>query len=181
MKTVTVEELGNLLYNQVGATFVTILAYTEPDTVGGKACPVKGVRKLALVNGVINWSYENAVNKQRLREGQPADENGAVEYFEPAARRWGTRLHKKIGEKTLLTPLVEHKGERHSLELKVERSLRYNYYLDGKHIAKDKVEPHLRPRSEGKRQQVENPVILRDYKLCNVKAIRFNGEAYVVV
>ena len=35
-------------------------------------------------------------------------------------------------------------------------------------------------KAEGERQQVENPVILRDYDLANIKAITFDGITIAV-
>jgi hypothetical protein len=177
MKKVSVAELKSILESQVGATFVTILAYTKPDFVGGKSCPVANVRKLAAVNGVINWSYEKSVNRQRLREEKPADENGAVEYFTPEPRKWGVRLFDEINRRLL--PTVEHKGKTY-LELKFQKSLGYSYWENGTKVPNEVVNPHLRQKIEGRRQEVDNPVILRDYTLDNIKAIRLNGELLVI-
>jgi hypothetical protein len=178
MKAVTVNELSDILMRQIGATFVTIVAKTTPDYVGGKKCPVADVHKIAVVNGVINWSYANAVNNQRLREETPTDANGAVEFFTPEARKWGVRLHDEVNRRLL--PLVEHKGKRY-LELKVQRSIGHRFYdSTGKQVANETVYPHIRKKTEGRRQEVENPVILRDYALENIKAIRVNRELYVV-
>jgi len=196
MRKVSVDELKGILESQVGATFVTILAYTKPDFVGGQKCPVANVRKLAAVNGVINWSYEKSVNRQRLREGQPADQDGAVEYFMPELRKWGVRLFDKA--KRRLMPTVAkgdgptrtqeeldaaiERGEtiKTYLELKFQKSLGYSYWENGTKVANEVVNPHLRQKTEGRRQEVDNPVILRDYTLENIRAIRLNGELLVV-
>jgi len=174
--------------------YTTLFRSTLPDYVGGQKCPVKHVKKIAVTNGVINWSYANAVNKQRERE---ADENEVVEHFTPELRRWGVRLFDEVNRRML--PLVAKcdgptrtMDELHAavervetvkqyLEMKYQKSLGYSYRDDkGKEWAKEVVEPHIRPRNEGRRQQVENPIILRDYALENIKSIRMNGELYVV-
>lgn len=183
MKTLTVKELESKLREMKGTTFATIVAFTPPDFVGGKSCPMiqRGVRKLAVVNVLIGgWSYENSVNNRRLKE---ASEDETVEYFYPEKRRWGVRLHDKLTNRLL--GLVEHDkedGKKYYLETKVERSIRHNYYdKDGKHVSKAEAEKYLRPKKEGARQEVEKPVIVRDYTLENIKAIRLNGEVFAVV
>lgn len=176
MRAVTVSELEVILEGLRGATPVTILARTKPDFVGGKSSPMNGVEKSARVNGIINWSYQNAVNNQRAREDQPLDSNGELEFFVPEARKWGERLHDAIGR---LLPTVEHKGKKY-LELKVQRSLGYGFYRGNERIPSEEVLPHIRQKVEGRRQEVERPVILRDYALENIKAIKIGKELLVV-
>ncbi|RDJ35712.1 MAG: hypothetical protein DWQ19_12915 [Crenarchaeota archaeon] len=176
MKAISTVELKELLERQRGASFVTIIARTKPQFIGGKSSPMVGVEKVSRVNGVVNWSYQNAVNNQRTREGQPLDEQGEVEFFEPEPRSWGQRLHDEVGR---LLPTVEHKGRTY-LELKVQKSIEYSFYRDDQRIPNEEVLPHLRKNTEGRRQEVDNPVILRDYALDSIKAIRLDGELYVV-
>jgi len=42
------------------------------------------------------------------------------------------------------------------------------------------VEPHLRDKSESSRQQVENEVILRDYRISSIEYITFGGEQFAL-
>ncbi len=195
MRAITVKELEQLLESQRGSSFVTILARTKPDFIGGKSSPLNGVEKSAKVNGVINWSYRNAVDNQRGREEQPLNAAGEVEWFEPEPRRWGVRLHNAV--ERLLPTVAKAKGPTRTieeleaaksrgetikkyLELKVQRSLGYSFYRGNNRLETAEVLPHLRQKVEGRRQQVDNPVILRDYALDNIKAIRLHGELYVV-
>lgn len=171
MKKISIDSLTELLYSQKGATFATILARTMVDLVGGKSCPLAGLQKLALTNGVINFSYANAVNNQRARENN-------TEYFEPEPRRWGIRLLD--GKR--LTPLVLNpKTNEKYLEMKVERSLKYAYYdTAGCHVRKSVVAKYLRQRKESETQKLDKEIILRDYKLSGIVAIRLNGQIYGV-
>lgn len=160
-------ELQAVLNCRRGASFVTITAITEPDWKPIKAGdnPWRGVvKKRSVVNGVINWQYESAVNRQRLREGLEPD-------FESKPRAWGHRVHG--------TPWVEHKDKRY-LELKVERVLCVEYVdEDGIVIDSALVIPHIKePKTS--RQGVDKEVILRDYAATNIVAITFGGETHVV-
>jgi hypothetical protein len=177
MRQINVKELAEVLESLRGATFTTIMARTKPDFVGGKKSPVANVYKIAGVNGVINWSYGNAVNNERTRENKPLNHSGNVEFFTPEPRKWGVRLTDGRGR---LLPTVEHKGNKY-LELKVQKSLSYGYFdQDGNKVDNEVVAPYLRQKVEGRRQEVDRPVILRDYKLENIKAIRLFGEIYIV-
>ena len=195
MKTISTIDLAKMLYEQVGATFVTIIARTEVKLVGGKKCPLNGLTKTSRVNGTINWSYERAVQRQRDREQRPLDENEEVEQFESEPRKWGVRLHEENGSKKRMLPLVGHPWHKSTinadelrqmppealyLELRVGESLGHHYTLGERVVTDEEVQPYLPVRNEGARQQVENPVILRDYKLVNILSITMNGEEYVI-
>jgi hypothetical protein len=174
--TMTRDQLVDTLRDRRGAFFVTVTAETDPR-MRKTGNPYVGAVKRSVVNGLLNWIYENAVNRQRIRENQPFDGAGEVEHFTPHPRKWGTRLKRADGT---ITPLVEHKGQFY-LELKVERSLGHEYRLAGKVLDRSLVEPFLPDREEGARQEVENPVILRDYSVENVQQITMDGIVYEIV
>ena len=158
-------ELKAALMQRKGTSFVTIVAEPDPK-LRKRGNPYSGrVVKRSRVNGAIGWIYDSGVNRQRIREGLEPD-------FESFPRKWGQRIKG--------TPFVEHKGRTY-LELKVERALSTEYLLDGEVIDKSVIEEWLPKRkAEGERQQVENPVILRDYDLANIKAITFDGITIAV-
>ena len=175
MPTISKTQLIDRLMNLRGAKFATIVAETDPR-MRKTGNPFVGATKISRVNGVVNWIYQNSVNNQRVRENQPLDNAGEVEYFEPEPRRWGTRLKHDTGH---VAPLVEHKG-KHYLELKVERSLGHEYRLNGQTLDPQDVAEFLPERKESARQRVDNPVILRDYSLDNIKTITIDGVEYTM-
>lgn len=207
MLTITRDELREQLTTRKGAAMVSIVSTTEPawraklkaseftsegdpqaDQLVDAILAVAGVtdipnpyrgkvHKVAHVNGVINWRYANAVNNQRMREGQPTDDEGNVEHFEALPRKWGQRISRDDGT---ITPLVEHKG-RHYLELKVERSLGHEYRDGEGNVYDDEtINPWLRKRSKSARQMTDKEIILRDYALDSINEIRMDGEVYQV-
>jgi hypothetical protein len=175
MATMTRSDLVEKMKGRKGAFFVTIVAETDPRLLKTDN-PYVGTTKISRVNGLLNWIYENAVNNQRFRENQPLDNNGEVEQFTALPRKWGVRVKREDGT---VTPLVEHK-EKQYLELKVQQSLGYEYRLNGQTIEPEKVEPFLPKRKEGARQEVDNPVILRDYSLENIHQITLDGVVYEI-
>ena len=192
MKTLSIQELTNLLDSRRGAEFVTITARVDARLVKkhretGEPNPYAGATKVSRVNGCINWCYGQSVNNQRIREG-----NG--EHFFPEPRRWGQRRFiNAAGESVYdrsasvrLSPFVDHKQAVY-LELKVQNALEHQYEApDGSPLTDEQVAPYLPARSNSSRQEVENPVILRDYTLdkngeSNILAIAIGGENYVIV
>jgi hypothetical protein len=159
-----------LIQNLRGAGFVTIQTQTTPPlTAEGKAA-LGEVKKVARVNGVINWQYQKAVNRQRSREGKTAD-------FVAMQRKWGERLNG-------LPFVVHYKAPksrndpfepRLNLEMKVERSLGHEYLdAEGNTIPREQVEQFLPAKGES-RQDVDKEIILRDYLVQNITGMKING------
>jgi hypothetical protein len=127
------------------------------------------VHKLARVNVLAGRvDYQNSVNRQREREGHP-------DQFLSVARTWGKR--DRSG------PFVLKDGEIHSVELKVQRVLESMYTVDNVAATPKQVETiksFLPVKGESARQELNNPVILRDYKLESLIQIHVDGKAYIV-
>lgn len=173
---ITTQDLHAMLDNKRGAFFVTIVASTDAR-LKKTGNPFKGVRKVARVNGLLNWIYANSVNNQRVRENTPTNDEGEVIQFIAEPRKWGERVRRADGT---ISPFVQHKDSIY-IELKVQRSLGYQYFdADGNELTAEQVAPFLPARSESSRQEVENPVILRDYDLANIIGITFDGEFYSI-
>jgi hypothetical protein len=118
---------------------------------------------------VFNHTYGSSVNRQRLREGRAAD-------FQPNQRKWGERIEG--------TTLVYHKG-RHYLEVKVERALQTQWWLDGKPVDLETVKPYLSKKSWGNEDTAEHQgtakaVILRDFDVDNIHYVNAMGETIVL-
>lgn len=161
------------------AAFATFTAETTPrmrKTVDGRGTPYNEfhdedgnclVTKRSRVNVTINFNYGNSVNYQRERE-----KGEDHEPFEPEPRKWGERVEG--------TPLVEHKGNFY-LEAKVEHVLSTEYIgPNGNTIDREDLEDYLYSSGESSRQDIEDPVILRDYKLGSIRQISVNGGDFIV-
>jgi hypothetical protein len=162
-KILTRDELTAILSAVKGATFSTITTRTEPKLLKTNN-PFIGIRKVSRVNVTIGFNYQNSVNNQREREGSEAD-------FESLPRKWGQRIKG--------TPLVSHNGNMY-LEAKVEKSLDHMYInAQGQNVPDDLIAPFL-PKHGETRQDLEKEIILRDYKIDSIIAIKMNGEEYTV-
>lgn len=174
-KVLTVAGLAEFLRDRKGSEFVTIVSTTRPkvlkkDRETGEPNPFGEIVKVSRANGILGFRYENSVNNQREREGGERD-------FVAEPRSWGQHVKRADGG---LSPLVEHKG-RVYLEIKVERSLGSTYYdASGTERTYAELRGILPKAKESSRQEVENPVILRDYALANIREIAIGGEEILI-
>lgn len=163
-RTIDIEVLAEFLRKIKGAAPATITVKTFPRMVNKENPYYNLIYKLAKVNGMINCNYESMVNRQRIREGKDPD-------FEALKRSWGIRMTG--------TPLVLHKNKQY-LEIKVQGSeYEYRYISSDKLVNKDSVNPFILTSSTA-RQQLDNPVILRDYSLENIKGIAVEGKFFEI-
>lgn len=163
-KIVSAIELKELLKQVKGATFVSFLAHTTPNKVHPELV------KSTYINGVINFSYANSVNKALVKEDKEPN-------FKPQHKRvWGNRVNTVGG---YLCSLIEHKNKNY-LEVKVNRTIDQAFLYYGKKVAKEKI-GGLLPKIKVPNQGLENPVYVRDYNLDNIRMIKFGGNTYHVV
>lgn len=165
METITRQQMIDALNGMKGARIISIVTMVDAR-LRKTDNPFQGVRKISGVNGVINWNYEKAVNRQREREGTEGN-------FEAHPRKWGQRIEG--------TPFVAHKDELY-LELKVE-STDTPTYVDsaGNVIEKEKIKAFLPTQSSNAEHQgVEKEIILRDYKVSGITQITYGGNTYLV-
>ena len=153
------KQLEQVLREVNRATFVTIVAETQPRMRKTDNPYAGHVIKRSRVNGAICWIYKNAVQKQLDKQEIDVE-------FQPQERKWGERLQG--------TPFVEHKGKLY-LEMKVERSLD-SVYIDvrtGEEVDKEKLQPFLQ-------DPPDSVVVLRDYALENIKQIAMKGALHII-
>ena len=162
---ITVQQFIDMVLSRAGAQIVTIITATEPKLK--KTNPFGIITKKSVINGIINFNYTNAVNRQRNREGNEQE-------FTAATRSWG--------QKVAGTPFVEHNGQYY-LTIKVEKTEKPEFVdPNGNTVNVEDLQQHFyaSSRSSG-RQMVADAVITRDFKLSNVTAIKMNGEQYMIV
>lgn len=191
MQTISLKNFRTLLFNLKGCTAVSLTARTKPELKGGKECPFIGLEKMSTINGLINFNYENSVDKQREREGND-------NIFVAKPRSWGYRLYQNIGgERRNIpfvannwsdTPVTFEKFEEFSdtelyLEIKMEKVLTEIFILPSPmgfvQVDKAKIYNWLRKKTEDS-QELEKEIVLKDYKIKNIKLIHIFGEAYTL-
>lgn len=165
--------LKSICLNNNGRPIPKIVSL-ESETVPPlrKGAPWADLRKRSFTNGVINFIYSNSVNNQRIREGQPLDREGNIEIFYAIERTWGRRLRG--------TPLVAYRDKLY-LEVKIQKVLHNIFLVSNSQIATELVNPWLRRKTESGRQQVDKPVILRDFALESLRSITVNGKNYAIL
>lgn len=168
---ITVQQLQAMLAHSKGAKIVTLTTITYPEVLKATPEAYRDIRKISRINGIVNFHYANAVNRQREKEGKSKD-------FVPKKRNWGTRLDG--------LPFVSHvtKDGQHRLylELKVERVFETVYKTpDGTVVEEDVIKPFLKAkRSNADHQGVDKEVVLRDYPVDSIVTIDIGGETYIL-
>lgn len=154
----------DLIKGSKGATFITFIAETTPKLP--KSNPYHGrLTKRSEVNAQINFNYENAVNNRLQVEGKDKD-------FETKGLKWG--------DKNYCNSIVENKGEFY-LQVRVLKSLESEYFVDGKLADKNEIKNHLPERkSYADAQGVEKEIVVRTYKISNIKEVTMNGFNYIL-
>lgn len=149
-----------------GATMISLIAETIPKLkkTGNNLGEVK---KVAYVNGVLNYNYEGSVNRQRKREGKTDD-------FKAEKRTWGERDGALVERTTKA-------GTDHYLQFKLERVIDTKYVGAGGGILSDAVVgAFLMGKKKSDSQKVDKDIIMLNYKLTNIKQIKMNGETYIL-
>ncbi len=172
IKFVTLPELVEILKDvnrPMPATFVaaTEVKMNKTDVETKKTPnPYHGrVVKRQKSNVFIKFDYENSVNKARLKEGKDAD-------FVAKPRAWGVHVDN--------TPLIEHKGEFYLEARFLGNEPLIEYFIDkGTPIDKKLFEAFCPEKPESKTQDLENEVVIRDFKISGILEITMNGFRYI--
>lgn len=167
MKTITVDELKELLKKTSKTQFISLTTITTPS-MRKRGNPFPAARKLSLCVGTINWRYSRSVNRQRVREDKTPD-------FQALHRQWGRKLKRN----PLVSLRKKKQGMSYYLDLKLERRTELFFDSETKQkITKDQLLPWLVKPKPQWRQGLFKEVILRDFSLSNIAEISVNGEQY---
>ena len=151
---ITFQGFVDYLYSRKGTTIMTIETETVPDMIM-RGNPYKGhiVTKKAKTSIQTGFDWENAVNNQLVKQDKNPD-------FVMGERQWGTVDDKRS--------FVTNKGVLY-IRARVLQSLSYEYFVDGKPVSKEEINPWLRPRKS-------EPAITRNWKMENIKVINVAGQ-----
>lgn len=128
-----------------------------------EANPYTKVRKITAFEAEVNVDYEDRVNHQRVVEGKEMD-------FEASKPKWGTPISKAISEKDgsyylKLIPGIKLAGN--SYEDQDGKPLEYSDF--------ERFIPVAKPVSSSGRQEVDQAVVFRTYKLDSILKITIPG------
>lgn len=162
-------EIFNGMIALRGATFVSIIAATEPK-MRKTGNPYVGVaHKVAVVNGQVNFDYDHAVENARVKEGSDPDD-------------WtkGQSWHEPVLADGRFTPFCRHKKDG-TYYLRIRRQSGSSTIIDrntGQDIG-EAVKPFLQVSSRDN-QGLSKPVEFLTYGLSSIKAATFGGKTFVV-
>lgn len=138
-------------------------AYKEEH---GEDTTVPTIFKTSSINGVINYNYENSVNRALVKDGKPAD-------FEVQERAWGTRI---FDENNKPTPFVSHNGNLY-VSIKPEKASNIRYVdSNGNTWEKADLEPYFYAR-----KKPEHGVEVRDFNMKHINIVRAWKQTFCIV
>lgn len=161
---VTEEELVKALMQIKGPTPATFLADTKQDMRKTNNPYANEIVKRQKSNVFINFNYQNSVNKALTKEGKEAD-------FEAQPRKWGQRVPG--------TPLVLHNGKYYLEARYLGNEPKIEYFHKNLPIEKQLFEEFIPEKKSSGNQGLEDEVIIRDFKISNIREIQFGGTKYV--
>lgn len=161
--------LYDFLQERAGAAPAVLVTNTVPK-MRKTGNPFWGqVRKLARRQGFVGTNYENAVNRQRVREGQPMTKKGAVLGFKALPMSWGQSDGPKF---------VEYDGKSY-LRFQHIRTLEEEFRsLGGAVIPKAALEPFLVHSGGSQRQETDKPIIWNTITLSNIVLAMVGGKVF---
>jgi len=163
---VSKDELVKVLMAVKGPTPATITATTLVKMNKRNNPYHEKVYKTQDSNVFINFNYANSVNKRLVKEGKEAN-------FEAKPRKWGVHVPG--------TPLILHK-DNYYLEAGylTKNTPKVTYTMDGEEVEKAVFENYLPARKPSTTQGLEQEVVMRDFKIENIKKVKVGGKVYVV-
>lgn len=163
MKTITRQDLINMIESEKGAEMVAVELCTDPR-MRKTGNPFVGAVKFQSLSGVIGYDYENSVNNQLVREGKEAD-------FVAEPRAWGTRISPKW---------VLHKEQRY-LTLKVQAAGEPMFVFNGEELPLELVQPYLpEKKSPSTQDELEKKIRHTDIKIDNIVSINMKGDKFII-
>ena len=172
MKKINRAELVSILNDISGARALTVCFASAPkmlvkSRINKVPNPFRdNVNKIRTYNCMVNFSYENSVNRQRSREGKE------VNFV--AQDSYGSH----IGDNRII---IEHHGQLY-MQVKLQKVVK-SYY---KNIATDRLikpsqlEEFFSPRKPSKSQGLSSEVKVIRIKIDNITELRHAGEIYEV-
>lgn len=165
-------DLQKMLVKRKGATFLTIIAVTEAQLTEEGKEKFGRVWRVSHVNGQVNFNYENAVNKQREKEG-------VEEEFVARPRKWGTRLDSG--------PFISHvrQSDGHHelyLELRVLNVIETTYRNEKGDLMTDaQIWTYIKKnKSQLEHQMISKEIVVRDYNVKNIIAITLDNQTHLL-
>ena len=158
-KVVNANEAKKQLEETIAGNPLIIISHTPATNV-----KLKDVFAIKSRQVSINIPYQTEVNIRRDAVGSPAD-------FEAKPRSWG---------KHLTTSFIHHSKQLY-VAMHVQKTF-YEEYFDkfGEPIDIAVIEQHEKPLTNDSRQELDRPVIYRNYKLSNILSFS-NKETLTII
>ena len=183
---ITKNQLINILREQKGSTFIQLFSTTDVKmNKGGRENTnylYGNVVKDSESNGIIDFEYENSVNNALKKEGKEAD-------YKIGDRKWGEHMiidyifdtetleFKKVYSRIIIQYEKDNE-KRFYLQISIQSTKKptYRYKDSGEELSEKDLEV-MRSYMPTKKEEL---VVIRDYRVDNVKRIHINKAQYIL-
>lgn len=148
-----------------GSSIASINTETVEELTGGKKNPMQGRVTKRTEGGKVMFftntnsnAYNNMVKRRLEAEGKNAAD------FTLGKRVWGKRVPE--------TPFIQHNDKLYVEVVYLAAPKVVNYFLDGVAIAKEAIQGLKESKTEGQQGGLENKVVIRTFKLENIKQVK---------
>lgn len=167
------EFIAMLRRNVNGTEIVTVDLDSDMDGTGkmrktGNPFAGKGIVHRMSLNGVVGYIYARSVNRLADKEGK--DEREVKQH------PWGD-----MDEKHLFR--INRKTGQPYLSMQIKNTTDHGFFDPmGKAIPEDEIRPFIPTKAKSSTQaDLEGEVVVRDYNMLNVRAIRMRGTEYAII
>lgn len=170
-RSITKNKLVEMLKGVHGSTFVGLVTRTDPKMrVTNNPYKDLGIKKVRHISGIVNFKYEDGVNRRLEKEGKEADFVAKDNWHEPVI----------VDGK--LTPLCKHKT-KDDYYIRISERNSKSFFVDskGNEVAKSLLDPWLPKVSSYNGQGLDNPLEFKTLGLDSIESIQINNETLIVV
>jgi hypothetical protein len=177
MQTITAEKIVELLkdlppgdHRFAGIETEKTEELVKKNRETGEAVEGITVTSKSTYNPMIGLTYQNTVNNRREKEGKEKD-------FVSGSLPYGS-WHGKGGT------VIQHNGQfQIRLTLCAKNGVKKTWYINGEEVPYAKVDAivkNRRRKSTNQSQGLEDPVIIVNVKVDNIKKFKWGGEVFEV-
>jgi len=172
---ITKNQLINVLAMQKGSTIVQLFSTTDVKmNKGGRECTnylYGNVIKDSEVSGNVDFEYENSVNNALVKSGNTAD-------FKVGERKWGEHLVVNGKRSRVIIVHTKDNETRYYVQIRINKTVKPTYrYKDSGAVLSETDLAVMKSYQPAKKTEL---VVLRDYRVDNVKRIHINKAQYIV-
>lgn len=172
-KVIDTQGLARRLHRLRSSQFVSVESETQPKMRKTNNPYLERVKKRTIYSGIVNFKYEDGVNRRRTKEGKDADFSAKQNWFEGVYHPDGS-----------LKPIVRKKSDKTCEYLYFQvRHSDSEFLIDNRVASPEEVNDikrYLYSSGKNEHQGVENTLDVRTVALDSIRKIRFSKKEFTI-